>query len=109
MFYTPLLFFMKDSEPKRRGRRERSVPQRQQEEYTAAERMRLARQNSGKTLVETGKELGYNPHYLSYVESGIKPVNRRLARQYEQLFQSEPGQIVKTVFERPRKSRKQQK
>jgi transcriptional regulator with XRE-family HTH domain len=100
---------MKDKEPKRRGPKEKPVPERKSGEYNAAEQMRLARQQSGKTLSEAAERLHYTSQHLSRVETGRIPITKRLARQYEQLFGREPGKIVNTVFERPRKSRKQQK
>lgn len=48
---------MKDKEPRRRGPKEKPVPQKKIEEYTTAERMRLARQNAGKTLSDAAREL----------------------------------------------------
>jgi transcriptional regulator with XRE-family HTH domain len=90
------------------GRKEKPVSQKSPGEYTAAELMRIARQNAGKTLKETGRDLQITSRHLSYVESGSRPVTKRLARQYEQLFNCEPGQIANTVFERPRKSNKRQ-
>lgn len=99
---------MKDQEPNRRGRKEKPVPQKCPDEYTAAERMRLARQSAGKSLSEVGRDLGYSYQYLSQVEVGRRPLNKRLAKQYERLFGCVPGQIVNTIFERPHKSRKRQ-
>lgn len=94
---------MNENEQKRRGRKEKAVPQKSPNEYNAAERMRLARRNSGKSLAETGKELQYHPRHLGEVERGERAATRGLARQYEQLFGCEPGQIVNTVYEQPRK------
>jgi len=99
---------MTEYEKKRRGPKEKPVPQKSPDEYTAAERMRLARQNAGKNLSETARELHYHPNSLSYVERGIIPVSKKLASQYERLFNCEPGQIINTVYERPRKGKKQQ-
>ncbi|SRR6266487_2917642 len=99
---------MTEYEPKRRGPKEKPVPQKSPGEYTAAERMRIARQNSGKTLSDTARELHYTPQQLSYVERGIFPVSKKLASQYERLFDCEPGQIINSVYERPRRGKKQQ-
>jgi transcriptional regulator with XRE-family HTH domain len=99
---------MEKKEPRRRGPKEKPVPQKNSGEYTAAELMRTARQKAGKTLSETGRELECNPQYLNQVERGRKPVSLSIARQYEQLFGQEPGQIIKTIYERPHKRRNQQ-
>jgi ribosome-binding protein aMBF1 (putative translation factor) len=92
----------------RSGPTEKPVPQKKPEEYTTTERMRLARQRSGKTLQETASELECNSIFLSNVERGNHPVSKKLAKQYERLFGCEPGQITGTIYERPRRSRKQQ-
>lgn len=97
-----------ENKERRRGPKEKPVPQKNSAEYTAAEQMRLARQNAGKTLSDTGRALECHPQYLSQVETGRKPVSLSLARQYEQLFGYQPGQIIKTVFEHPHKRRKRQ-
>lgn len=59
--------------------------------------------------MSTLRSVEYSPRHLSHVETGIFPASNKLARQYERLFGCEPGQIVNTVFERPRKPRKRQK
>jgi transcriptional regulator with XRE-family HTH domain len=99
---------MKEYEPKRRGRKEKQIPPKNFGEYTTAELMRMTRQNAGKTLSETGNELGYNPQYLSEIEVGRHRINKRMARQYEGLFGCELGKIVNTIYERPHKGKKQQ-
>jgi DNA-binding XRE family transcriptional regulator len=112
MLYSPLILTegdMKDRETRRRGPKERPVPQKNPKDYSAAERMRLTRQKAGKTLSETARELGgYNPRYLSYVETGKMPASLSIARQYEQLFGAKPGKITGTIFERPHNRRNQQ-
>ena len=107
IWHTPLQFLregiMENKESRRRGPKERPVPQKNPEEHSAAERMRIARQKAGKTLSDTARALDCHPRYLSHVETGKKPVSLSIARQYEQLFGQEPGQIIKTIYERPHK------